>query len=304
MERRRHSMKTPAGSSTEVEYPSSDGERMSENQWQLWAMIDTITMLQAHFADRPAHATGDLLIYYEEGNPRARVAPDVFVILGAPKHPRMNYKLWEEPGGPPDFVLEVVASANTHREALGWKRALYARLGMREYWQFDPTGEYLAPALQGLRLHGGDYRPIPVRPETGGRILPSDALGLDLRVEKGKLRFHDPESGEDLLTHGEMHDAIQKIRVRNGEIPGDRARSPVRLRDGELPDHVKLARILRSLRAREAAEARAREEILARRAGEADLAKLNARIRELEAKIREREGGRTPGESAPRAEST
>lgn len=76
------------------------------------------------------------------------------------------------------------------------------------------------------------------------------------------------------------------------------------MRDGELPDHVKLARILRSLRAREAAEARAREEILARRAGEADLAKLNARIRELEAKIREREGGRTPGESAPRAEST
>ena len=51
-------MKTPAGSSTEVEYPSSDGERMSENQWQLWAMVDAITMLQAHFADRPAHVTG------------------------------------------------------------------------------------------------------------------------------------------------------------------------------------------------------------------------------------------------------
>ena len=297
-------MKSPAGSSTEVEYPSSDGERMSENQWQFLAMVDAITMLEAHFADRPAHVTGDLLIYYEEGNPQARVAPDVFVILGAPKHLRMNYKLWEEPGGPPDFVLEVVASANTYREALGWKRGLYARLGMREYWQFDPTGEYLAPALQGLRLHGGDYRPMPVRSEAGERILHSDALGLDLRVEKGKLRFHDPESGEDLFTVREMKDAIQKIRVRNGEIRGDQARSPVLLRDGQIPTHVELARILRHLRAREAAEAGAREDILARRAGEADLAELQAQIRKLEAQVRELEGGRTPGEPAPRAESS
>ena len=272
-------MKTPAGSSIKVEYPSSDGERMSENQWQLWAMVDAITMLQAHFADRSAHVTGDLFIYYEEGNPRARVAPDVFVILGAPKHSRMNYKLWEEPGGPPDFVLEVVASANTHREALGWKRALYARLGMREYWQFDSTGEYLTPALQGLRLHGGEYRPIPVKPEAGKRILPSDALGLDLRVEKGKLRFHDPESGEDLLTHSEMHEAIQEIRVRNGEVRGDRARSPVLLHDGTLPGHVELARILRDLRAREAAEIRAEEEAAARKAADARVAELEALLR-------------------------
>ena len=167
-----------------------------------------------------------------------------------------------------------------------------------------PHGEYLTPALQGLRLHSGEYRPIPVRPEAGKRILPSDAFGLDLRVEKGKLRFHDPVSGEDLLTHSEMHDAIQEIRLRNGEVRGDRARSPVLLHDGTLPGHVELARILRDLRAREAVEASAQEETLARRAGEARLAKLNARILELEAKIREQEGRRTPGVPAPRAESS
>ena len=37
---------------------------MSENSWQLLAMIDAITVLQTHFADRPAHVTGDLSIYY------------------------------------------------------------------------------------------------------------------------------------------------------------------------------------------------------------------------------------------------
>ena len=108
------------------------------------------------------------------------MAPDVFVVVGAPKHLRMNYKLWEEPG-PPDFVLEVVASARTRREAQGPKRALYARLGIREYWLFDPVGRYLAPPLQGFRLHGGDYHPLPARPVGGAPVLRSDALRLDLR---------------------------------------------------------------------------------------------------------------------------
>ena len=185
-------MRIPTGSSTEIEYPSSDGQPMSENQWQLDAMIDAINVLTTHFADCPGvYVSGDLLIYYEEGNPGARVAPDVFVVVGAPKHLRMNYKLWEEPG-PPDFVLEVVASAGTRREAQGPKRALYARLGIREYWFFDPVGGYLAPPLQGFRLHGGDYHPLPARPVGGAPVLRSDALRLELRLENEKLRFHDP----------------------------------------------------------------------------------------------------------------
>ena len=79
-------MRIPAGSSTEIEYPSSDGQPMAENQWQLDAMIDAINVLGTHFVDRPdVYVSGDLLIYYEEGTPDARVAPDVFVVrnLGA-----------------------------------------------------------------------------------------------------------------------------------------------------------------------------------------------------------------------------
>ena len=49
-------MKIPTGSSAEIEYPSSDGERMSENQWQLDAMIDAINVLrtqeETHHASR------------------------------------------------------------------------------------------------------------------------------------------------------------------------------------------------------------------------------------------------------------
>ena len=38
-------MRIPDGASTEIEYPSSDGQPMAENQWQLDAMIDAINVL-------------------------------------------------------------------------------------------------------------------------------------------------------------------------------------------------------------------------------------------------------------------
>ena len=67
-----------------IDYPSSDGKPMAENGWQRAAMLYALGALCTHFAERPkVYVSGDLLIYHEEGNPRARVAPDVFVVFGA-----------------------------------------------------------------------------------------------------------------------------------------------------------------------------------------------------------------------------
>ena len=159
--------------------------------------------------------SGDLLIYYEEGNPKKRVAPDVFVVFGAPKRKRMMYKLWEEPKAP-DFVLEV-ASQNTWRQDVGPKRALYAELGIREYWLFDPRNEYWDPPLQGLTLRDGAYRPLSARIEAGRRTLSSAVLGMDLWTNAGTLRFRDVESGEVFRTwseHRVVHRQEQAARER------------------------------------------------------------------------------------------
>ncbi len=172
-------------------YPSSDGLPLAENDWQLWAILDALSALRDRYRDRPdVYVSGDLLIYYEEGNPRKSVAPDVFVVFGAANHKRNVYKLWEEPKAP-DFVLEV-ASRNTWREDLGRKRALYAELGVREYWLFDPKDEYFDPPLQGLVLREGAYRALLGLMENGTRTIRSEVLGLDLRAESGELCFRDP----------------------------------------------------------------------------------------------------------------
>ena len=60
------------------------------------------------------YVSGDLLIYYEEGNPRVAVAPDVFVVFGVEDRMRMSYKVWEEGKGP-DFVLEVASPGDVAR---------------------------------------------------------------------------------------------------------------------------------------------------------------------------------------------
>ena len=154
----------PAPAAAPIEYPSSDGQPMAENDAQRNAIMYGIGALSRHFRNRrDVYVSGDLLIYYEEGNPRVSIAPDVFVVFGVEKRERPNYKLWEERRAPA-FVLEV-ASPSTWRDDLGCKRSVYARLGVCEYWQYDPEGEHVPLRLQGERLTPSGYVRQPV--ETG-----------------------------------------------------------------------------------------------------------------------------------------
>ena len=64
-----------------VDYPSSDGRPMAESDFQLTPLSYARDALRHHFRDRDdVYVSGNLLIYYEEGNPDAKVAPDVFVV--------------------------------------------------------------------------------------------------------------------------------------------------------------------------------------------------------------------------------
>ena len=190
-----------------IDYPSSDGKPMAESDFQFTPLAYARDSLRLHFRDRSdVYVAGNLLIYYEEGNPRARVAPDVFVVLGVPNRDRSSYFLWEDRKAP-DFVLEIT-SRSTRREDQGRKRQLYRRLGVTEYWQYDPTGDYLDPPLQGLRLTGGAYRPMPsAESADGSTAMASRVLELELRLVDGELRFHDPVTGRNLLTLEEADDA-------------------------------------------------------------------------------------------------
>ncbi len=201
-----------------VHYPDSDGEPMGESFLHIDVATDVRTVLLVHHADRAdACVGGNNFVYYEEGNPRAVVVPDVFVVFGVPKRTdRRVFKVWEEGGRVPDFVLEVT-SRKTRRNDEGEKKDLYERLGVTEYWQFDPTGDYLDPILKGRALADGRYRELELERRDGGLCRLSEVLGLDLRLEAGRLRFFDPKRGEYLLTPEEQHQVNREQRQINQE---------------------------------------------------------------------------------------
>lgn len=241
-----------------IDYPDSDGQPMAESDFQREPLIYAVESLRIYFRDRPnVYVSGNVFVYYEQGNPKAVVAPDVFVVIGAPSHDRASYKLWQEPKAP-DFVLEIT-SKSTYSEDQGAKRGVYALLGVKEYWQYDPTGDYLEPRLQGLQLIERNYWPLPVQERSGSDLqMHSAVLGLDLRLDEGQLRFHDPATGEPLRSHAESE--LARRAAEQARQAAEHARQVVD-------------------QARQNAEARAEEALRQRQALEARLAELEQRLR-------------------------
>ena len=168
-------------------YPSSDGKPKAETDRHRKLMMDFIQMLEHHFREaNNIYVSGNLLIYYEEGNPRKSIAPDVFVVFGVGKKPRRTYLTWEE-GNTPNFVLEV-ASPSTYQHDFGSKKELYASvLAVKEYYIYDPYGD-ITPSFVGYRLVNGEYQEIAF---VDGR-LPSTVLDLELAEHEGNLRLYNP----------------------------------------------------------------------------------------------------------------
>jgi Uma2 family endonuclease len=166
-------------------------------------LIDALT---EHF--RPAldvYVAGNLFLYYRKGDPRAVVAPDLFVVKGVAKGNRKVYKLWEEHRSP-CLVVEVT-SDTTRDEDLSDKRAVYEQLGVEEYFLFDPLGDYLDPRLQGHRLVNGRFRPAPL--EADGSLI-SRTTGVTLQIEGEHLRVVETASGRLFLRYEEALDQSQR----------------------------------------------------------------------------------------------
>jgi Uma2 family endonuclease len=189
-----------------VRYPTSDGKPMAETEIHRNDMTDLIQTLEDRYAEKPmVCVSGNMLMFYEEGNRRKHVSPDVFVVLDIPKKERENYLIWEE-GKAPDTVIEVT-SKSTKREDQKKKHDLYRDvLRVREYFLFDPTQDYLKPPLQGFRLVGDEY--IRIKPVDGR--LPSEVLGLHLERDGKELRLFDPETRSWLPKRLEREQAAEQ----------------------------------------------------------------------------------------------
>jgi len=185
-----------------VHYPESDGKPMAETGVHRDEMVYFIEALRQHYREQEVYVSGNLLLYYVEGDPTRCVSPDCLVAFGRPPGQRRIYKTWEE-GKVPDVVIEVTSSS-TKREDQNTGRNLYARLGVRELWLVDPLGDYLRAPFRRYRLQEGSWIEISVE---NGRAR-SPLLGLELRATEHAVRLFDPATGELLPTPQELAERL------------------------------------------------------------------------------------------------
>jgi Uma2 family endonuclease len=236
----------------DIDYPESDGSPLGETDLHRDEIVDLVYALRQRYLDVPdVYVAGNLFIYTVRGDRSAVICPDVFLVKGVPKGPRRTYRLWEE-GQPPALVIEVT-SASTRYEDTVEKKEKYARLGVEEYFLFDPLDEYLSPQLQGFRLAGERYWPIELENDVS---LNSRVTGLRLQVEDSqRLRLFDLATGQPLPRTEEEAVARRAAERRAGE-------EAVARRVAEMRAEEEAA-------ARRVAEMRAEEEAVARQVAEA-----------------------------------
>lgn len=199
-------------SSSEIFYPSSDGEPVVETYAHLYALLVTLEVLKQYLEGRQATVLANQFLYYAQGFPRLRVAPDVMVIFDVAPGGRDNYKVWEE-GQVPAVIFEMTSESTREQDKI-LKKTLYEQLGVHEYWLFDPKGEWIPERLQGYRLQGEMYQAI-----ADGY---SEPLQLQLVVEDQLIGFYRQDTGEKLLMPTEL---AQALRQTEAELEAERQRA-------------------------------------------------------------------------------
>ncbi len=227
-------------------------------------LLEIFGLLSAHYTDfnhRPdVFLDSNTILCYDPDDLNVRVSPDVYLAFGVDAHAIRQRKLylpWEV-GKPPDWVLEI-GSSSTGPEDVGRKRDLYARIGVPEYWRFDPQdGAYHGAKLAGDRLVAGGYEPIEWTTAPDGILKGySEVLGLSLCWDDNWPRLYDPATNTYLETWQ------QERAARQAEQAARQAEQA----------------------AREVADAQVAIEQAGRLAAE-------ARIRQLEAELRRRQADR------------
>ena len=173
--------------------------------------------------------SGERFIVPTPGTPsNQRISPDLLIAFNA--NPALyrqdNSYVISKQGKPPDLVMEI-ASRRTGEIDVEDKPAKYAILDIPEYWRFDETGQFHGTKLAGHRLLEGRYEPVPIEEiEEGVLQGHSTVLNLFIRWERGELRWHDPETGNEIPTfeqerEGRLAEQEERMAERDARLAAE-----------------------------------------------------------------------------------
>jgi Uma2 family endonuclease len=239
---------TLPGEVTDAEMSPPEGDR------HFRAKVRALDTLRSYFTRqrRRIYLAAELPIYYPNA---PRFAPDLLAVLDVEDVERDKWVVSAEGKGL-DWVLEVHVGGDRKKDA-ETNVVRYAQLGIQEYFMYDRARQ----RLNAYRLATPDARSYTaILPQHG--VYPSLVLGLDIQVDKDRLRFY---AGTALLL--ESDELIARLEQLLDEVER-RAEEEARLRQEE-------ARLRQE-------EAKLRqEEAKLRQDAEAEVAKLRAELEQL-----------------------
>mgnify|MGYP000104915002 CR=1 FL=1 len=165
-----------------IDYPESDGKPMAETDIHRNLLFQLIGALETVFPE--SYVSGNICLYYEEGNPKKMISPDVLLVTRGEPGEKRIFKTWKE--APIDLVIEL-SSRKTRKVDYGKKKHIYSSL-LKVPWYviFDP--EKLN--LEVFRIFGDGYEPVEEDEE--------DHYSLS---DLGIYISHDPDKRLRLLDH-------------------------------------------------------------------------------------------------------
>ena len=211
-----------APSTSDIEYPESDGKPVGETDIHIDWIFRIRDMLRYRYRGQRVYVGSDMLVYYEEGDPSKFVVSDEFIVLDCEQYDRRTFKIWEE-GRTPNVIIEIT-SKSTRTKDQQTKPEIYLQLGVSEYFLYDPTAEYLNPALKGFRLEEGSY--VQIEADVKG-WLACEQLGVELRLNARELVMRDAATQQVLLTRADAEQAAREATEANREAEREAAEARV-----------------------------------------------------------------------------
>ncbi len=256
-----------------VEFPSEAD--VPETKRHLEARTTLYLLLKDAFAG--VAIGSEQFVYWDAGEPRKCLSPDVFVKLGAREEPFDVWKIWER--GAPHLAVEIVSDSDRREADWDAKIASYQASGIAEVVRFDAEDE---------------KQPIRAWDRVEGELLERSPESLDLRacITLGlwwavvpsaygpQLRLARDRDGRELLpTPSEDRARLDEERAAlEQKLAEERKARSVAEHERLLAEHERLladqARLLAEERLREETEARARDH----EAAQAEIERLRAEI--------------------------
>lgn len=194
-----------------IDYPESDGKPIGETDLHRDWMFRLLEIFRQRYSDQQVYIASDLLVYYQEGIPSKFVVPDCFVVLDCTPGRRRTFQTWKEKRVP-DVVFEVTSRGTSSIDIVD-KPVIYERMGVQEYFLYDPTASYLEPPLQGYRMTNGSLHQIA---ETNGRLR-CETLGVELFLQAFDLVIVDTATGIEQMTKADAGELAREQAQRMQE---------------------------------------------------------------------------------------